>query len=107
MKQYSGGKKGNPKAYYKCSVSKCEETATMIKTRRESVVPPTPVTCPRCSTDKKPVYCSRNKKRSTGAYVILTCPDCQWNSNSLALPMLAAQHYESRQRAVVPMIGDR
>ena len=108
MKQSSGGKKHSPTSYYKCPVPRCDAKAQMIKTRREQVVPPTPLVCPHCSSESKPVYCVRSKKHSTAAFVILVCPACEWKSNSLALPQLAAQHYDSRRSSVVaPMIGDR
>ncbi len=108
MKQYSGRKKGSTAAHYRCPVPGCECTAKLIRTQRESVVPSSPVTCPHCSSDKSPVYCKQNKDRSTAAGVVLTCPSCNWSSNMLATPELAAQHYNMR-RAMQPVqgIGDR
>ena len=110
MRPYSGGKKGSNTTHYKCSVAGCDETAKMIRTSRESVVPPDPVPCPRCSTEKKPVICSRNQKLSTAAYVILECPECTWRTNAMASPHLVAQEMDARSRSTrvgSPGIGDR
>ena len=105
MKMSSGGKKNSPTSYLKCPVEGCEQKAQMIKTKRESVVPNNPVTCPRCAGG---IVCVRSPKFSTAAYVVVQCPSCAWKSNSMALPQLAAQHFAARQmRRPEPMIGDR
>ena len=100
MVQYSGGGKENPKAYYKCPVPKCpEDRAQMIKTPRECVVPPKPLTCSRCTNRTGvPVYCERDDHVSTAAAVVLKCPGCGWKSNTLAVPQLAAAHLARLQR---------
>lgn len=96
MKRSSGGKRGSATTYYKCPVAGCECTAQIIKTKVESVVPPKPLACPRCTRDKKPVICERSKRHSTAASVVLQCPSCGWKSNSLAVPSLAAQDLRNR-----------
>lgn len=106
MKRVSGGKAGSRLSYYKCPVPGCECRAQMIRTRRESVVPPNPIACPRCSTDKKKVICVRNESLSNAAAVVLQCPSCGWKSNKLAMPNLAAQHHLARRKEVAG-IGDR
>lgn len=105
LKRYSGGK--GRKVYYKCPVDGCDHRGRTIKTRVERVVPSDPVMCPRCSSDGTPVYCSRSQQFSTPAGVVLQCPRCQWKSNMLAVPSLAAQHYSHRNPQPVEMIGDR
>lgn len=110
MKRVSGGKKGSPTSYYQCPVVGCECKAQMIRTKRESVVPPAPVVCPRCSTDENPVVCERSDQHSRASSVVLQCPKCLWKSNALAVPTLAAQHFASRatQRYIASEgIGDR
>lgn len=110
MKRISGGKKGSPTAYYKCPVPGCECKAQMIKTRTEAVVPPNPICCPRCSSEKNPVYCERNLSLSSAAKVIVECPSCQWRSNALAVPNLASHHFANRARRLrveTMDIGDR
>ena len=109
MTRTSGGAKGSPTAYFKCPVEGCECKAQMIKTKRESVVPSDPICCPRCSKPGKPVVCSRSKRFSTPASVVVQCPVCEWKSNALAVPNLAAQHAIARQMMrPEPMgIGDR
>ena len=110
MKVSSSGKAGSPTTYYKCPVRGCKAKGQVIKTTNENVVPPTPVTCPRCSKPKKGVTCVRNKQLSTAAYVIVQCPDCEWKSSALASPTLAAQHSAGRnprRRRPDEGIGDR
>ena len=108
MKRYSGGKKGSPTIYYKCAVKECNCTAQIVKTRREGVVPPTPVCCPRCSTSKAPVVCERNDALSRATCVIVQCPSCGWKSGAMALPQLAAQHGDGRLRKPeASLLGDR
>lgn len=108
MVRNSGGKKDSPTTYYKCPVKDCGTTAQIIKTRRESIVPVDPVICPRCSKGKKPVICSRDKKASNAMKVVVKCPDCGWKSSAMAVPMFAAQHFNSRRRSPpTPGLGDR
>ena len=107
MKRKSGGRRGSETTYYGCPVPKCKENAQMIRTKRESVVPPNPVSCPRCSTEKKPVICERDEALSKSAFVILKCPSCNWRSNALAVPSLAAQHERTRKRVKPEEIGAR
>lgn len=106
MEQKSGGKKGSAAAYFGCPVPGCTETAKRIKTSRETVVPSSPQLCPRCSTDKKPVYCERDNGVSTAASVVLKCPECGWKSNALAVPQLAAAMSANR-KPHIHNIGDR
>ncbi len=112
MKAYSSGRKGSQTTYYKCLVSKCDETAKMIRTRNENIVPKDPLVCPRCSGGaadaKKSLPCERDDKASTAAMVILKCPVCGWKSNGLAVPQFAATMLGRRStRRVDSMIGDR
>jgi DNA-directed RNA polymerase subunit RPC12/RpoP len=108
MKRYSGGKKGSPTVYYKCPVKGCECKEQIINTKRDSVVPKEPVQCPHCSTPDRPVVCSKSKEHSSHGAVVLQCPECGWKSGKLAIPSLAAQHFEGRRMRVEPMgIGDR
>jgi len=105
MKMTSGGKKNSPTSYLKCPVEGCEQKAQMIKTKRECVVPNNPVTCPRCAGG---IVCVRNSAFSTAAFVVVQCPRCNWKSNAMALPQLAAQHFAARpMRRPDVMIGDR
>jgi len=104
MKQYSGGTK--KAAYYRCPVADCEQTGKTIKTRFESVIPPQPLACPRCS-DRKPVFCERDEKNSNAAMTILVCPACNWRSSAMVRPELAAAEFGRKNRAPVEEIGSR
>lgn len=99
MVRVSGGKKGAPLSYYKCPVPKCGCTAQVIRTKRESVVPSEPITCPHCSTraKKKPI-CIRNKELSSHGGVVLQCPECGWRTNKLPDARLAAMQLDHRDR---------
>lgn len=108
MKASSGPNKNSPnKSHYKCPIRKCDEKGERIKKGPKGIVPAQPQQCPRCSTPKKPVYCQRDTTVSTAASVILKCPDCNWKSNALAVPQLAAAHLASRGRAPVEELGRR
>lgn len=107
MKYSSGGKKNSPTAYYSCPVPKCDEKQQIIKTANVGVVPPQPQPCPRCSRDKKPVYCERDAHASTAASVVLKCPDCGWKSNAMVVPQLAAALAARKPSIAVENIGDR
>jgi DNA-directed RNA polymerase subunit M/transcription elongation factor TFIIS len=108
MKRSSGGRRDSPTTYYKCAVAKCKETAQIIKTKLSRVVPVEPVTCPRCSTDKSPVACERERKFSNNATVVLECPRCKWKTNPMPTPQMAAQLILNRPgRRVEAGIGDR
>lgn len=107
MVQSSGGKKGNPKAYYKCRVNGCEETARIVKTDNPRIVPDHPQHCPRCSRNEKPVVCVRDEKSSTAAMVILKCPQCSWKSTAFVVPHLAAFQLSQRKQQPAEEIGGR
>lgn len=107
MDQASGGRKDSPTAYFACPVPECKETGQRIKTPRESIVPRSPLACPRCSKQESPVYCERDTKCSTAASVILKCPDCGWKSNAMAVPQLAAAHFARRHTEITAGVGDR
>lgn len=106
MKCTSGGKRNSPVVYYSCPVPKCEEKGKRIKVR-ESVVPPKPQACPRCSKPGKPVYCERDEKLSNAAKIILRCPSCSWTAPAMAAPQLAEAQFSRRPGAPVANIGDR
>lgn len=108
MTQVSGGRKGNPKSYYKCRVAGCDETAQHIKTNNEGVVPREPQACPRCSKVGKPVYCERDPKASTAAMAVLKCPSCGWKSTAMVMPQLAAAQLAARRpQPLEANVGDR
>lgn len=107
MKQVSGGKKGSGAAYYACPVPNCEQTAKRVKTNSPGIVPPNPVTCQRCSTDRKPVFCERNPRRSTAAHSVLSCPECGWSSTAMVRPELVAAELTRRNRMPAEEIGRR
>jgi len=99
MKRVSGGKKGSPTVYYQCPVEGCQCKAQMIRTKRESVVPPNPVCCPKCSTEQDPVICERSERHSRSTAVVVQCPKCNWKSNMMPVPMLVVQHFAARERS--------
>lgn len=107
MIQSSGGKKGNPKKYYQCKVSGCEETARVVKTDNPRIVPSEPQACPRCSTENTPVICSRDDAASSAAMVVVKCPICNWKSSPFVVPHLAAFQMAHRKQPPVEEIGLR
>ena len=109
MKQVSGGKRGNPTAYYGCPVKGCDERQQMVKTRLPQVVPPQPTSCPRCSSQEQQVVCERDDRVSTSAMVILKCPGCGWRSGAMPVPHFASSMLDHRERQEHPIdkVGDR
>lgn len=107
MKQTSGGKRGAPAAYYSCPVDGCEETAKRIKTTRESSIPSEPHKCPRCSRGKSVVVLERSKRRSTGFYSILECPECGYASSPMPRPEFVAAQVRRTNREQIADLGER
>ncbi len=73
MKQYSGPKKDQPGAHYRCRVQGCKETGKRVSQRVERAVPVEPTYCQRCRC-KKP--CQVDDEASDATKVILVCVDC-------------------------------
>ncbi len=90
MKVASGAGKTKGKDYYKCPGSRCDETGVKIRSRVETVVPPAAHECPRCGTEKKPVYLVRDESRSTSTGIVMVCPECEYRGPMLATPQLEA-----------------
>lgn len=107
MKLTSGAAKTRGKDYYKCPVPKCDETGIKVRTPIETIVPPSPHKCPRCSSDKKPVYLERDKSRSTVTGIVLVCPECGYRGPMLASPQLEAARLTHGVRRQPENIGDR
>ena len=105
MTQKSGGSADKPQ-YYKCKVPKCPETAKLISTPDERVVPQSPQACPRCSKGSDTKWCERDDRSSTAASVVLKCPACGWKSTPMAVPQLAAAHLARRLRPPVEPLGE-
>ena len=106
MKSRSGAAKSKGKDYYACPVDGCEERGIRIRSVA-TIVPPSPLPCPRCATDKKPVYCERDPKRSTATGVVLVCPKCRYNAGMYAVPQLEAMRLARRHEEVIDGVGDR
>lgn len=106
MKSRSGATKTKGKDYYSCPVDGCEERGIRIRSIT-NIVPPNPLPCPRCSTEKRPVYCERDQRRSTATGVVLVCPECQWNAGMFAVPQLEAMRLARRSDHIETGVGDR
>jgi len=106
MTQYSGRTKSNPKAYYKCPVPDCKETAKLVSHGRRAV-PSAPLICPACFNRGESRYMERDSAHSTVSSVVLRCPHCQDRVGPLAMPNQAAVHQFEQRRAGVREIGER
>lgn len=103
----SGAAATKGKDYYRCPVNGCEERGIKIRTIKEVIVPKNPVSCPRCSTDEKPVYCEKDKRYSTPMGVVLSCRSCGWKSPMFAVPQLEASRLAAQPKPVIAGVGDR
>ena len=106
MTQYSGRTKSNPKAYYKCPVPDCTETAKVVR-HGQRAVPSAPLICPACFNRGETRYMERESKLSTVSSVVLRCPHCEDRVGPLAMPNQAAVHQFEQRRAGVREIGER